>query len=76
MEANPAKVQMPPPQLIGGYTVVGERRRCRVCDKNTKKVCRDCKDVKVKHYYCCEKCQKIDWPGHRQVCGHRIMIDS
>ena len=74
MEANPAKVQMPPPQLIGGYTVVGERRRCRVCDKYTKKMCRDCRDVNVKHYYCKRTCQKKDWPFHKEVCGNSIMI--
>ena len=72
----PAKVQMPPPQYIGGYTVVGERRSCRVCNKYTKKMCRDCRDVNAKQYYCCRKCQKIDWPSHWQVCGHRVMIDS
>ena len=72
----PAKVQMPPPQYIGGYTVVGERRRCRACGQYTKKMCRDCRDVNAKQYYCCRKCQKIDWPSHWQVCGHRVMIDS
>ena len=72
----PAKVQMPPPQYIGGYTVVGERRRCRVCGKNAKKMCSNCKDVRVKQYYCGEKCQNMDWLGHWQVCGHRVMIYS
>ena len=78
MEAYPEKVQMiiPPPQLIGGYAVVGEKRRCRVCGEKTKKICSNCKDVKVKQYYCGEKCQKKDWLCHRVVCRHRIMITS
>lgn len=38
---------------------------CIVCKKATKNKCRFCASI----YYCSDRCQKIHFPQHRNVCG-------
>lgn len=38
--------------------------RCDVCNFPSKVRCGIC----FKAFYCCESCQRYDWPAHRRVC--------
>ena len=55
--------------------VIGPGRRiCKMCLKPTKRCCSSCQYHDIKHYYCSRRCQRHDWPQHREICGVPIVL--
>ena len=49
-------------------------RICKTCLKPTKRCCSSCQYQDIKHYYCSRRCQRDDWPQHREICGVPIVL--